>query len=421
MASHSDLINDDSLMTQVRTSDKTNSVSSKVIRCVYDGQRAVAVGDDAESRTQIAALLDLLDLHLTGGGQHQGVDVASDSVTLLLGGRPKGQMEALDAVHTLVSILQAAPGAPRVRVLEHDAERGWVKPAATGWNIGDDAYYSRWPDLLKGVADDPPPLVAKIVELVDDEALRAYPMLTRRGHWSLRLEGLEVGKLSTRRGTLGVGKDSGAGAQSLPRRTWIAAQRGRTELLEVVDTVDSIAESAAAVRAFRDVWLRADVGPALGGKQDEHALESRILRGVVPIEVADNQLQLLRKSDTVNWGSQFPTMWGREGRARYLDGLLRDGSTPWALEMKVNGGGGVGRYYRHAIAQAVLYREFIRQASPLHFWFEQQDLDATGCQAAVVIPEFSTASDRWRPRLQALSDLFGVALVEVDNEYAALR
>ena len=234
-------------------------------------------------------------------------------------------------------------------------------------------------------------------------------MLTKQGYWSLRWRDWKSAKLSARRGTLGVGKDSKAGAQSLPRRTWIAAQSGRTEPLEVIDTEDSIARGAAAVRAFRDAWLRDAAGQGLGRKQDEHALESRILRGVVPIEVAGSQLQLLSKSDIVNWGSQFPTIWGRQGRARYLDGLLRDGSTPWALEMKVNGGGGVGRYYRHAIAQAVLYREFIRQAEPLHFWFERHDLDAIACQAAIVIPELSPASDRWRPRLQALCDLFEVA------------
>ena len=64
----------------------------------------------------------------------------------------------------------------------------------------------------------------------------------------------------------------------------------------------------------------------------------------------------------MNWGSQFPTKWGPGGKSRYLDALLRDGSTPWAIEMKVQGGAGVGQYYRHAVAQAVLYREFIRRA-----------------------------------------------------------
>ena len=39
-------------------------MSSSVIRCIYDGQRAVAVGNDASAKTQIGALLDLLHLHL---------------------------------------------------------------------------------------------------------------------------------------------------------------------------------------------------------------------------------------------------------------------------------------------------------------------------------------------------------------------
>jgi hypothetical protein len=34
--------------------------------------------------------------------------------------------------------------------------------------------------------------------------------------------------------------------------------------------------------------------------------------------------------------------------------------------MNVAGSAGVGQYYRRAIAQAVLYREFIKRATPLH-------------------------------------------------------
>ena len=36
--------------------------------------------------------------------------------------------------------------------------------------------------------------------------------------------------------------------------------------------------------------------------------------------------------------------------------------------MKVAGSAGVGQYYRHAIAQAVLYREFIKRATLMTAW-----------------------------------------------------
>jgi hypothetical protein len=77
-----------------------------------------------------------------------------------------------------------------------------------------------------------------------------------------------------------------------------------------------------------------------------------------------------------------------------------------------------GQYYRHAVAQAVLYRHFIRKAKDLHFWFDHYDLDATLCRAAVVVPEFKTAT--WRVRLTDLCEAFDVSLATVP-EAATLR
>lgn len=46
----------------------------------------------------------------------------------------------------------------------------------------------------------------------------------------------------------------------------------------------------------------------------------------------------------------------------------------------------IGQYYRYAIGQAVLYREFIRRAKWLQPWFLQRGLDPTNCQAAIAFP-----------------------------------
>lgn len=82
--------------------------------------------------------------------------------------------------------------------------------------------------------------------------------------------------------------------------------------------------------------------------------------------------------------------------------------------MKVNQS--QGQYYRNAVAQAVLYRHFIRQAIPLHFWFHQFGLDPTLCQAAVVVPTIQTT--KWQDRLAALCKFFDVELVIVDDAAA---
>jgi hypothetical protein len=237
-------------------------------------------------------------------------------------------------------------------------------------------------------------------------------MLSTRAGWSLRLEGLEVGRVDDRGITLRVGKDSKVGNRSSQRRAWVEAT-GHDEPL----TTDDVNGAAQTITSFATSWHAPGQTRA---EQDEHALESRILRGATPIHVDNEPLALIRKDDgVVNWGSQFPTKWGPGGKARYLDALLRNGSTPWAVEMKVEGGAGVGQYYRHAVAQAVLYREFIRRATPLHPWFDAQELDASRCQAAVVVPRLmNPRHERWRDHVTRLCAAFEVAFVEVDPSHA---
>ncbi len=418
MLTHNGLVARAGLEHTVADPDYDNSISSQVVRCEYDGQRAVAVGCDATAKTQIGALLDLLDLHLTDKGRYQGIEVEPDAVTLLLGGPPNGKSEAVDAIGTLVRAMRSGP---RVRVLEHRDEAGWVAAAEPPVDLGDLRLYPGWPALLDAVPDEPPRLVTQLIQRVGNTALRAYPMLTLKGRWSLRLEGLEVGRLSSRGARLDVGKIGKGGGQSAAREVWTSVV-GAAASVEVADDAASLDRAATVLKAFSAAWLPPPGTSVEKLEQNEHALESRILRGAVQITAEGRPLELLRPHATVNWGSQFPTKWGRGGSPRYLDALLRDGETPWAIEMKVQGGGGVGQYYRHAIAQAVLYREFIAAASPLHSWFTgRHQLDPKACRAAVVVPELQGAHAPWIARLQPLCDLFDVALVQVPHKWAELR
>ena len=107
----------------------------------------------------------------------------------------------------------------------------------------------------------------------------------------------------------------------------------------------------------------------------------------------------------------FPTLWSHThgARARYVDVLMRSNDIPWVVELKVNSGG-KGKYYRHAIAQVVLYREFIRTATWIHPWFEDQGLDPQKCQAVVAFP---TEGEDPR-RLRALASLFEVNVTTLE-------
>jgi hypothetical protein len=376
--------------------DRINSISREVGQAIIEGHRAVVVGTGA-AKVQIGALLDVLDLHFA--------DPISDRVIVCLG---SPSPEALGAIRTLADALVAGP---EVDVLVY-TDGSWSDASNPCWEIADSSAYAGWADLLAHVSM-PPPLVEDLVRGVGLPELRSYPMLKGAGAWSVRLEGLEVGQVGASRGTLGVGKVSAQGNTSHQRKAWEAAT-GLPEPFEL--TASTIDEAVSVIKTFAEAWLVPTDKP----HQTEHALESRILRGAVPIRADGRALSLIREDDgVVNWGSQFPIKWGPGGSARYLDALLRDGDVPWAIEMKVEGPAGVGSYYRHAVAQAVLYREFIRRAEPLHFWFDDLGLDATQCRAAVVVPGIKQS--KWRSRLAQLCDAFGISLVEVDPAAAESR
>lgn len=383
------------------TPDKANSISSSTGRLVVDGQRAAEVRPDSSSKTQIVALMDLLDLHLSNVDAGQPVEPGR--VTLRV---PTLASEARGALGTMIDALS---GTLRVRVLEMEQAPDWSQ-ATVGWNPADLNEYSGWPELLARPRPVPA-LVSEIVALAGSPSLRAYPMLSTTAGWSLRLEGLEVGRANSKRIHLKVGKDGKLGSRSLQRKVWVDST-GHADPLVSSDAM----EAAKVISDFADAWQELGKSSA---DQDEHALESRILRAAAPIAIDGKPLAVIEPDPIVNWGSQFLTKWGPGGKSRYLDALLRDGSIPWAIEMKVQGGAGVGQYYRHAVAQAVLYREFIRQATPLHKWFEDRELDAAKCHASVVVPRLANPRQaQWRDHVARLCEAVGVAFVEVDPEYA---
>ena len=395
--------------------DRHTSVSSSVIRCIYDGQRAVAVGGDASSRTQITALLDLLHLHYDGADETRPRVVNADEVTIILGDHKN---EAVDALCTLRDNLIDAPG---VNIRVHQPDQSLTLIGQSTLDLSDEAnLYAGWSGLLKAVKK-PPQLVETVVQALDMAELRAYPMLTARGSWSMRVEGLEIGRFRDGRGWLDVGKDADSGAQSEARKIWRETtglhDRHRVE----EGSPESVASGVNLVRTFATAWLTSDGRTPV--RQNEHALESRILRGHTQLRTSSSRvLELISGQDlVVSWGSQFPTKWGRQGSARYLDAILRDDETPWAIEMKVEGSAGVGQYYRHAIAQAVLYREFIKRATPLHWWFSEKGLKADRCEGAVVVPELTGPNVVWRPGLKRLCRTFDVGFIEVDHVSASLR
>ena len=332
----------------VHKSDPKNSTSVWLGLTRYQGMLA-AVVESSSAKEQVAALLDLIDLHLSGQGTEVGI-------ALLLHEPHPEAVAALEVLRDSVTI-----DVP-VRLLQYDG-RDWTPLAASGFDhAAAHLHYSRWPGLL-GADFAVPAIVTHLVKEVGLPDLRAYPQLTAKGEWSIRVEGLQVGRASADgTGWLDVGKLGKTGKTGPERTIWLQVSPAGQFPFETA----TVTEAAAKVREFA-----ARLREMAGGEQNEHALESRILRGAITVPIDGRPLELIRDDDgIVNWGSQFPTKWGPGRQARYLDALLRDpvDPSPWAIEMKVRLS--EGQYYRHAVAQAVLYRDFIRKATALHPWFD---------------------------------------------------
>lgn len=395
------------------SSDYPTSISSAVIRGEIDGERVVAVGAERSPETRIGALLDLLQLH----HDQRSLRVATDGVTLIVGNSEnEAHEEVLQALGTLVSQYR---GPERIRVLT-DEDGELVEVPLTAADFSTSAMAASWREKLDRFDAGAPELVTRLVAAVGEPALRAYPMLTKWPVWSLRLEGLIVAQLDGESGWLDVGKEGKAGAASAQRESWMAATDG---LGRVAVKASSVEAAATVLRRFASLWLDASAGHE--AEQNEHALESRILRGAVPVALPDGtELAMIRPDPLINWGSQFPTQWSNAStrNRHFLDALLHDGPTPWALELKVESGGS-GSYYRHGVAQAVLYRHFIRTARPVHPWFTHQGggLDAEQCEAALVVPRMGNRQAKRAAQLRRITELFTVALVEVDPEATLLR
>lgn len=419
--------------------DFVNGIGTAVIRGVYRGQRAVAVSGGTE--LMCGALLDLLDLHAVGwpvaDASSSAVSVSQDEVTILFAADPH-RREGVDALQTLAASVTSGP---RINIVQVDPDQSVtaLEPALTDFGAGDhptaEFRYARWHGLLMGVGA-PPALLGDLIEKVGRPELRAYPQLTAKGQWSLRVEGLQAGRYSKGILTLDVGKDgsldpaTGQARIGHPRRKWQQATGLKKPL--TVGPGDDLSAAVAALSRFADAWVPARHTLDVDGKHEEHALESRVLRGLVPLTPPDGRhLQLLDPGEAggdhkgiVNWGSQFPTRWGAGGgnSARYLDALLRDGDTPWALELKAAlPGSGLRAYYRHAISQAVLYRQFIKTATPLKDWFDRYGLDQAKVRGGVVLPELTAKDADLTARQAALCAMFGLDLFWVPSDYAALH
>ncbi len=425
---------DADLVSLRTTTDVALSIGRDVWRLRWRGHPTTAVAADASLHTTCGALLDALALLETAlsGAEATGARPALDlSIVNVLVDRPLPGDMASETDQALRSMRDATTGV-EARIWYGRPEAGWVQdcnPAPT-WPEGDPRV-ARWLRrfLVPRLRARPGQMALDLVAAVDDPSLHLYPSEVRTGRtdvWALRLDGLQIGTASTREATLTVGKP-GTIIDGSQRRAFtevfgrplvtVSADALRPEgCLTVTEAAEGI---NALLRRFREADVRGApiTHRASGGVRivDEHALEARLLKGLA--RLTDGDEGLVMDDTLVARGSQFPTLWGHRARPRYLDAMLRRGSTPIAVELKV-ATGGQGRYYRRSLVQAVLYRHFIRNAPGLDPWFEAASLDRLATESAIGVPipaRWTVAFERDRELLVRIAGRVGASVHVIDD------
>ena len=295
----------------VLSQDRARSLSSSFVRAIRNGRPTMGVGSDIGTSAAAAALVHLVSWQLP-------IDNLSNGVTLLL---DESRAEVVDGARTLrFSLPPSLQGAVQIAVLK-DGKEQTVDVAEGAPDFTHSKGAERWKLLLdKWRVANPPSLAQLLMEKVDSPSVRLYPMLSgnpRTGHWSMRIDGLEVGRVSSSKSYLDVGHTSAAGHVSPTRGKWLGVNPSRRFAFD-----ESTLDSATRLLQSLITSFESSDG-ALDHGQPEHALESRVLRGLVPVRTDGSTLDVWLEDGLVSRGSQFPTLWTERGRPKYLDALLQ--------------------------------------------------------------------------------------------------
>lgn len=412
------------LSTLATETDTALAIGQDVWRLRWRNQVTTAVAEDASLHTTCGALLDALAVLETATTDRDRVLDRSNVNVLIDRALPDGHLSETD--QAMRSLRDAVSGV-RARAWYRRGDAGWVEDGGPApiWH-DDDKIVSGWVDeyLLPRLTTPPNGLAVHIVAAVDDPSLQLYPSAIKHGStdtWALRIDGLQIGTAGATTATLTIGKPgkNGDGTQRT-KFTEVFGQPSVTITVDAQPTPGELTVAAAAegIRRLLRVFREADVrGAPLSHRAaagvrfiDEHTLEARLLKGLAHLTGSEHQLVL--DDGEVARGSQFPTLWGHGAKPRYLDALLRRGTTPLAVELKV-ATGGQGRYYRRSLIQAALYAHFIHHAQGLEPWFRVAGLDRDATQPCIGVPIPTRWTQRFSDDLELLRRVAARIGVEV--------
>jgi len=369
-------------------------ISKKLIRCETGDTLLAAIGGDEKKDAQLHSVVDAVHWHLQTKGER-------GKLRLVLGRRDKRQEmdELLNGIALMLNSLKI--------LLEVQPEVDFVPCSLVIKDFNES--HRKWTSFFKnGKESGLPELTIKLSKLVGDESFRWYRNMTGN-YWSGRVEGIQICIVrNERQGTLNVGRSREKG-DGKAREIFLAVAKGRKGPFD--ESQSRLQEVADVIREY--VNLRAQANEELHKIKRECLLESRILRNVVKLSANEGMLDPV----CTEYPFQFPTLWAPQGKARFLDTLMHLGKIPWAVELKEPQGSSPGQDYRHAITQAVLYREFIRRAKELHGWFTHRSLVASQCCAAIAFPKMDSTQNQQEllHHHQEAARAFGVEVIEIEH------
>ncbi|NLX95116.1 MAG: hypothetical protein GXY83_02955 [Rhodopirellula sp.] len=379
-------------------SDYQLSISSYLIRCRCANECLAAIGGERSEKEQINGFLDALHWYDTQG--------EASKLTYYIG-KGNHTNTVLQALGTLREALEEKYRKCVTVCSTNGSEEVAPMPPP-------EFAVEKWADRLRERhAISPPPLAEKLKKKVDRNSFRWYRSLTGAA-WSGRVEGLEVCQIGDKAcGCIAIGKRGETQSDS--------DATGRFRELTGYDSFDfdekNLEEAAKIVRVLDDDRQFGELALV----ETEHFLESRVLRGRVKISLSDGTM-LKPLLETEDYPFQFPAQWSANGRAKFIDVLMTSGKTLYVVELKV-ASGGQGQYYRHAIAQAVLYRYFLQKANALKDWLTQKacfSIDANAIRAAIAFPRLRGTkkyTEDLQGSLNSLAGHFGVEVTELSEDW----
>ncbi len=362
---------------------------------VDDGVRVLALpapsgSDPVAGKRVLGGYLDLLHWMLSEP------DAARGRLVL-----PSATEAALDAVATLE---RARKNTFKIEVHVANEHRERQPPDFSN------SAKNRAKQLEQREAAEKPELVERFERAVGDPRFFVYRNLGGR-RWFGKIEGLRLCEfaLDGSSGALKIGTGSGSLGR-LRKSVYVGFYEAVDEYelpfaIEPSGRQVDIADAAEKARRL----IESRVSGRLATTYREGRLEARVLSDEVRVTIRD-----VGTLEVASRLGQFPTLWSPKAPGKELDVLMRHSDQPWAVELKHHDPAGIVTYYRHAVGQAVLYREFIRAAKPLYGWFEQRGLKAQRCEAAVAVTKSEHPKSEWTKRLehvQRLAALFGIEVV----------